>query len=171
MLACIFVKNRNSTASDGPYKVIVRNGRVMKVLIKGKVERSLWTELNLHTSSASQKQVQQQSVKRNRKRRIRRLPGANGSDGGLRTYSRVGLLLHLRGQTSTTPDTPKILGVRNKWNIADSEKIISYTTVKHTRVGQKIHTPARFVQMVHAIVAPNDIYGGTNCPYRNKPNL
>ena len=38
MLACIFVKNRNSIASDGPYKVIVRNGRVMKVLIKGKVE-------------------------------------------------------------------------------------------------------------------------------------
>ena len=33
----------------------------------------LVTELNLHTLSASLKQVQQQSVKRNRKRQIQRL--------------------------------------------------------------------------------------------------
>ena len=94
---------------------------------------------------------------------------ANGSDGGLQTYSCVPL--HLRGQTPNTPDTPKIPDVRNNSNIADSDKIVSDTTMKQTRVGQKIHTPARFVQMVHAIVAPNDIYGGTNCPYRNNHNL
>ena len=39
MLACIFAKNRNCTASDdGPYKVISRSGRIMKILMKGKVE-------------------------------------------------------------------------------------------------------------------------------------
>ena len=42
MLECIFATNRNSTASDrpydGPYKVIDRGGRVMKILMKGKVE-------------------------------------------------------------------------------------------------------------------------------------
>ena len=42
MLACIFTENRNNTPLyDGPYKVIVRNGRVMKILIKGKVETVL----------------------------------------------------------------------------------------------------------------------------------
>ena len=29
-----------------------------------------------------------------------------------------------------------------------------------TRVGRQIHTPARFVQLVHAVIAPNDIYCG-----------
>ena len=39
MLTCIFATNRNCTAfDDGPYKVIVRSGRVMKILVKGKVE-------------------------------------------------------------------------------------------------------------------------------------
>ena len=32
--------------------------------------------------------------------------------------------------------------------------------MKQTRLGRKLHTSARFVQMVHVIVAPNDIYGG-----------
>ena len=27
--------------------------------------------------------------------------------------------------------------------------------------------PDSFLQLVHAIVAPNDIYGGTSCPYHN----
>ena len=39
MLACVFETNRNSTAPyDGPYKVIVRSDRVMKILMKGRVE-------------------------------------------------------------------------------------------------------------------------------------
>ena len=37
MLACIFAENRNSTASDRR-PIIVRSGRVMKILIKGKVK-------------------------------------------------------------------------------------------------------------------------------------
>ena len=94
---------------------------------------------------------------------------ANGNDGGLRTYSRVPL--HLRGKNSHTTDTLKQSNVRNDSNIAYSDKIIADATVKKTRVGRTIQTPARFVQMVHAIVAPNDIYGGTNRTYRsNRPN-
>ena len=42
MVTCIFGTNRNCTAFDRPfrqpYKVIVRSGRVMKILVKGKVE-------------------------------------------------------------------------------------------------------------------------------------
>ena len=46
----------------------------MKILVeKARWKRSLLTELNLHTSRASLKQVQQQSVKRNLKRQIQRL--------------------------------------------------------------------------------------------------
>ena len=78
---------------------------------------------------------------------------------------------HLQSKTPNTTDKPKTPDVRKNSNIADSDKIISDTTVKQTRVGQKIQTPARFVQMVHAIVAPNDIYSGTNCPYRKNHNL
>ena len=85
---------------------------------------------------------------------------ANGSDGGLRTYLRVPL--DLRGKTSPTSDTRKQSNVKNDSNIADSDKIIADAIVKKTRVGRTIQTPARFLQMVHAIVALNDIYGGTN---------
>ena len=56
---------------------------------------------------------------------------------------------------------------RNRSNIANRDKISTDATVRKTRVGRTIQTPARFVQMVHAIVAPNDIYGGTNRMYRN----
>ena len=89
---------------------------------------------------------------------------ANGSDGGLRTYSHVPL--HLRGKNSPTSDTRKQSNVKNDSNIADSDKIIADATMKKTtRVGRTIQTLVWFVQMVHAIVAPNDIYGGTNRTY------
>ena len=52
-------------------------------------------------------------------------------------------------------------------HIANREKISTDQTVRKTRVGRKIQTPVRFVQMVHAIVAPNDIYGGPNRIPRN----
>ena len=71
---------------------------------------------------------------------------ANGSSGGLRTYSRVPL--HLRGKTPNTTDTTKTSNVRNNSNIADGDKIVPDATVKQTRAGQKIHTLARFVLMV-----------------------
>ena len=64
---------------------------------------------------------------------------ANGTDDGLRMYSRIPL--HLRGKTLNTTDKPKTPDVRNNSSIVDSDKIISDTTVKQTRVGRKIHTP------------------------------
>ena len=77
---------------------------------------------------------------------------ANGRGGGSRTYSLVPL--HLRDK------------------IADSNKdITDYSARQTTRVGRKIHTPTRFVQMVHAVVAANDIYSRTSCPYHHTRNL
>ena len=85
---------------------------------------------------------------------------ANGSDGGLRTYSRVPL--HLRDKTPHTSDTRKQSNVNNDSTIADSDKVIADVPARTTRMGRTIQTPARLVQMVHAVVAPNDIYSGTN---------
>ena len=85
---------------------------------------------------------------------------ANGNGGGLRTYSRIPL--HLRGKTSGAADTVIDSNKSNCSNIANRDKILTDTTLRKTRVGRIIQTPARFVQMVHAIVAPNDIYGGPN---------
>ena len=58
---------------------------------------------------------------------------AKGSDGGLRTYSRVPL--HFRSETPHTTDKPKTSNVRNTSDIADSDKIISDDNLKQTRVG------------------------------------
>ena len=90
---------------------------------------------------------------------------ANGSGGGLRTYSRIPL--HLRDKTPGAADAA-IYSTKSKHaNIANREKISPDQTVRKTRVGRIIQTPARFVQIVHAIVAPNDIYGGPNRISRN----
>ena len=94
---------------------------------------------------------------------------ANGNDGGLQTYSLVPL--HLRGQILDPNDTNKHTDVRSSTTTADSVKVISDNTVKQTKVGRKIHALARFVQMIPAVVARNDIYGRTNCPHRNNSNL
>ena len=92
---------------------------------------------------------------------------ANGSDGGLRTYSRVPL--HLRGKTPPTSDTRKQSNVKNDSPFADSDKVRVRADVpaRTTRLVQTIQTPARFVQMVHAVAAPNDIYGGANRKYQS----
>ena len=37
-------------------------------------------------------------------------------------------------------------------------KVTEKQPPEQTRVGQQIHTPARFVQLVHTVLAPNDIY-------------
>ena len=94
---------------------------------------------------------------------------ANGNAGGLRTYSRIPS--HLRGKTPGAADAVNDSNTRNRLNIANRDKISTDATVRKTRVGQTIQTPARFVQMVHAIVAPNDIYGGTNRTYCNYNHL
>ena len=90
---------------------------------------------------------------------------ANGNGGGLRTYSRIPL--HLRGKTSGAADAVIDLTKSKHANIANREKISTDQTVRKTSVGRIIQTPARFVQMVHAIIAPNDIYGGPNRIPRN----
>ena len=92
----------------------------------------------------------------------------NGDGGRLRTYSRIPL--HLRSKTPGSADAVKDSNTGNSSNIANRNKILD-ATVRKTRVGRTIQTPARFVQMVHAIVAPNDIYGGTNRTYRNYDNF
>ena len=90
---------------------------------------------------------------------------ANGNGGGLRTYSRIPL--HLRGKTPGAADAAIDSTKSKHANIANREKISTDQTVRKTRVGRIIQTPARFVQMIHAIVAPNDIYGGPNRIPRN----
>ena len=85
---------------------------------------------------------------------------ANRNGGGLRTYSRIPL--HLRGKTPGAADAVIDSTKSNHANIANREKISSDQTVRKTRAGRIIQTPARFVRMVHAIVVPNDIYGGPN---------
>ena len=94
---------------------------------------------------------------------------ANGDDGGLQTYSRIPL--HLRGKTPGAADAVNDSNTGNSPNIADRDKISTDATVRKTRVGRTIQTPAWFMQMVHTIVAPNDIYGGTNHTYRNYNNF
>ena len=89
---------------------------------------------------------------------------ANGNGGGLRTYSRI--TLHLRGKTPGAADAVIDSTRSNRATIANREKISTNQTVRKTRVRRIIQTPARFVQMVHAIVAPNDIYGGLNRMHR-----
>ena len=91
--------------------------------------------------------------------------GANGNGGGLRTYSRIPL--HQRGKTPGAADAAIDSTKSKHANIANREKNSTNQTVRKTRVGRIIQTPARFVQMVHAIVAPNDIYGGPNRIPRN----
>ena len=83
---------------------------------------------------------------------------ANGSSG---VCERIHVYLY----------TTKTSNVKNNLNIANGDTIVPDATVKQTRVGRKIHTPTRFVQMVHALVAPNDIYGGTSYTNRNNHNL
>ena len=60
---------------DGPYKVVARSGRVMKILVKGKVETVSLDRVNSHILSASLQQVRQYSVKRQANHGDRRLPG------------------------------------------------------------------------------------------------
>ena len=224
----------------GPYKVVARSGRVIKILIKGKVETvSLDRVKHAHLEcepttgpttqcttpnkkqsskttriasgnpqdpsrpgSANTQTSNRTSVKQTQSTAVRsstilatvpqqpadkvelpnkaksyvaphsRAPAvsrANGNGGGLRTYSCIHL--HLRGKTPGAADAVNDSNTGNSSNIANRDKISTDATVRKTRIGRTIQTPARFVQMVHAIVAPNDIYGGTNRTYRNYNNF
>ena len=98
--------------------------------------------------------------------RIPAVSHTNGSAGGLRTYSRIPLV-----KTPNSNETIKPPNVQNNSNIAKGAQIVPDATVKQTRVGRKIQTPARFVQMVHVLVAPSDIYCGTSRTSRDNHNL
>ena len=89
---------------------------------------------------------------------------SSGNGGGLRTYSCIPL--HLQGKTPGTADAVIDSTKSNHANIANREKISTNQTARKTRVGRIIQTPAQFVQMVHAIVAPNNIYSGPNRIHR-----
>ena len=212
---------------DGPYKVVARSGKVMKILVKGKVEtvsldlvkpahlecepttgttiqrktpnkpqRSTATRTSSRnpqgpprpgstdtpTSNGTSVKTKKSTAVRSSKKsatvpkqldvkvnlanrdntyvaphlRAPAVSRANGNGGGLRTYSRIPL--HVWGKIDSTKS--------NRANIANREKILTDQTVRKTRVGRIIQTPARFVQMVHVIVAPNDIYGGPNRMHR-----
>ena len=221
----------------GPYKVVARSGRVMKILMKGKVEtvsldgliKPAHLECEPTTgpttqrttpnkkqsskttriasgnpkdpsrpSSANTQTSNRTSVKKTQSTAVRsstklatvpqqpadkvKLPNkgkayvaphsrapavsrANRNGGGLRTYSRIPL--HLRSKTPGAADAVNDSNTRNRPNIANRDKISTDATVRKTSAGRTIPTPARFVQMVHAIVAPSNIYGGTNRTYRN----
>ena len=220
---------------DGPYKVVARSGRVMKILVKGKVEtvsldrvkpahlecepttgttiqrktpnkpkRSTATRTSSRnpqgpprtgsadtpTSNGTSVKTKKSTAVRNSKKsatvpkqldvkvnlsyrdntyvaphsRAPAVSRTNGNGGGLRTYSRIPL--HLRGKTPGAADAVIDSTKSNHANIANREKISTDQTVRKTRVGRIIQTPARFVRMVHAIVAPNDIYGGPNRMHR-----
>ena len=240
MHTCILAPNRNwpplTAPHDRPYKVVARSGRVMKILMKSKVETvfldrvkpahlecepttgtntqrtkpnkqqsSKTTRISCgnpqdppRPSSANTQTSSRTSIKKTQSTAVRsstkfatvpqqlddkvklsnkgktyiaphsRAPAvsrANGNGGGLRTYSRIPL--HLRGKTPGAADAVIDSNKRNRSNIVNRDKISTDATVRKTRVGHKIQTPARFVQMVHAIVAPNNVYGGPNGMYRN----
>ena len=211
---------------DRPYKVIARSGRVMKILVKGKVETvsldrvkpahmecepttgtttqrkppskprkstatrtssknpqgpprpgsadtptSNGTRVNTKKSTAVRSSQKSATVPKQIDGKVNlsnrdntyvaphsRAPAAsraNGNGGGLRSYSRIPL--HLRGKTPGAADAVIDSTKSKHAHIANREKISTDQTVRKTRVGRIIQTPARFVQMVHAIVAPNDI--------------
>ena len=77
---------------------------------------------------------------------------ANGKDESLRTYSRFPLYLPVQTPQKTHADN------RNDNNANLNRKVTAKQPPKQTCVGRQIHTPARFVQLVHAVIAPNDIY-------------
>ena len=220
---------------DGPYKVVARSGRVMKILVKGKVEtvsldrvkpahlecepttgttiqcktpskprRSTATRTSSRnpqgpprtgsadtpTSNGTRVKTKKSTAVRSSKKsatvpkqidvkvnlsnrdntyvaphsRAPAMSRANGNGGGLRTYSCIPL--HLRSKTPGAADAVIDSTKSNHANIANREKISTDQTARKTRVGRIIQTPARFVRMVHAIVAPNDIYGGPNRIHR-----
>ena len=54
----------------------------------------------------------------------------------------------------------KRIGNQNESNTDHSRRVTINLPPIQTRVGRQIHTPARFVQLFHAVIAPNDIYCG-----------
>ena len=210
---------------DGPYKVVARSGRVMKILIKGKVEtvsldqvKPAHLECEPTTGPKTQRTTpnKKQSLKTTRIASVNPQDPSRPSSANTQTSNRTSVKktqsTAVRSSTklATVPQQPddkvklpnkgkayvaphsrapppypaltgtaavcerihaylyiysvKIPGAadavidsntRNRPNIANRDKILTDATVRKTRVVRIIQTPARFVQMVHAIVAPN----------------
>ena len=81
---------------------------------------------------------------------------SNREDEGLWTYSRIPLHFWNDVPIRIPQKTRAANQVDN--NADQNGKVTAKQPPKQTRVGRQIHTPARFVQLVHAVIAPNDIY-------------
>ena len=79
---------------------------------------------------------------------------ANGRYDGIR------IPLHLRKDVPIQTQQNKRIGNHNESNTDHSRRVTINPPPIQTRVGRQIHTPARFVQLVCAVIALNDIYYG-----------
>ena len=233
----IAIAPRPTAPYNGPYKVISRGGRVMKILLKGKVEtvsiyhiKPTHFECEPETGTEIKRKMQPKTTnsktagiaRGTRRDRIRssstftpkfvrtgvkpnmstktkssrpkvgpaitlqspatrahlprqptpyKVPHSRTPTflalTGTATVCKCANVYLIRGKTLDQNNTDKHTDVRSITNIAYNDKVISDNSVKQTRAGCKIHTPSQFVQMVHAVVAPNDIYGGTNSLFLN----
>ena len=84
------------------------------------------------------------------------LSRANGKNEGLQIY--LSTSLHLRNDMPARVPQKTHADDRCDNNADQNGKVTANKTFRQTRVGRQIHTPARFVQLVHAVIAPNDIY-------------
>ena len=83
---------------------------------------------------------------------------ANWRYDGIRTYSRIPL--HLRKDVQIQTQQNKRIENQNESHTDNSRRVKINPPPIQTRVGRQIHTPARFVQLVHAVIAPYDTYWG-----------
>ena len=83
---------------------------------------------------------------------------ANGRCDGIRTYSQIPF--HLRKDVPIQTQQKKRIGNHNESNTDHSRRVTINPPPIQTRVERQIHTPARFVQLVHVVIAPNEIYCG-----------
>ena len=82
----------------------------------------------------------------------------NGRYDGIRTYSQIPL--HLRKDVLIQTQQNKRIENQNESNTDNIRRVTINPPPIQTRVGRQIHTLARIVQLVHAVIAPNDIYCG-----------
>ena len=88
---------------------------------------------------------------------------ANEENGSLQTYSRIPL--HLRKDTNDTKTTISQTTVQSSTSTVHNDKANVDKIIAQTCIGRTIHTPVRFVQLVHVVIAHNDIYSRTSCTH------
>ena len=86
---------------------------------------------------------------------------AKGKKEVLRTYSRIPL--HLRADVLAQIPFKTRDDIRSSDNTDQTGKVKAIKPFIPTRVGRQIRTPGRFVQLFHAVIAPNDIYVVPSC--------